>query len=180
LSQYILGKRAQSSILKATAKNMAGDVLISLGVLVGISLSIIFNMPIFDPIVAMLVGLWVIKSGINIFIETNMELMDGNADTDIYKTVFEAVNSVHGAINPHRTRMRRIAGFWDIDIDIEVEPHLTIEEAHKIASAVERAIKMKVENIYDIMVHIEPKGDKDNDPHEGYGLSAHELIKDGR
>jgi hypothetical protein len=36
---------------------------------------------------------------------------------------------------------------------------------------------MQVENIYDIMVHVEPKGDKDNDPHEGYGLSAHELMK---
>jgi divalent metal cation (Fe/Co/Zn/Cd) transporter len=63
--------------------------------------------------------------------------------------------------------MRRIAGFWDIDIDIEVDPALTIREAHAIASAVERAIKERVEAVYDIMVHVEPAGNRET---EGYGL----------
>lgn len=38
-SQYIYGKRADSTMIKANAKNMASDVLISLGVLVGLIVS---------------------------------------------------------------------------------------------------------------------------------------------
>jgi divalent metal cation (Fe/Co/Zn/Cd) transporter len=99
--------------------------------------------------------------------EANAELMDGGSGKEFYRAVFEAVHSVSGAGNPHRTRMRRIAGFWDIDLDIEVDPALTIREAHAIASEVEQAIKERVEAVYDIMVHVEPAGNRET---EGYGL----------
>jgi len=66
--------------------------------------------------------------------------------------------------------MRKIAGLWDIDIDIEVDPHLTVREAHHIATEVERAIKATVDGVYDIMVHVEPAGEGENH-NEGYGLS---------
>jgi divalent metal cation (Fe/Co/Zn/Cd) transporter len=76
--------------------------------------------------------------------------------------------------------MRRIAGFWDIDIDIEVDPSLSVLEAHAIASAVERAIKERVEAVYDIMVHVEPAGNRET---EGYGLHEKSLgegsLRDG-
>jgi divalent metal cation (Fe/Co/Zn/Cd) transporter len=103
--------------------------------------------------------------------------MDGSSGPESYRAVFDAVHSVIGAKNPHRTRMRRIAGLWDIDIDIEVDPHLTVEEAHKIATNVERAIKDRVEGVYDIMVHVEPTGDsKDHKSEEGYGLREEEIA----
>jgi divalent metal cation (Fe/Co/Zn/Cd) transporter len=70
--------------------------------------------------------------------------------------------------------MRRIAGFWDIDIDIEVDPTLTILEAHAIASKVEVAIKERVEGVYDIMVHVEPAGNREK---EGYGLQEDQLTQ---
>jgi cation diffusion facilitator family transporter len=176
LSQYIFGKKAGSPMLKANAKNMAGDVILSVGVLLGLGLSMALNIGAIDSGAAILVGLWVIKSAVGIFIEVNAELMDGNSGTEFYKQVFEAVHSVSGAGNPHRTRMRRIAGFWDIDIDIEVKPSLTVREAHKIASQVEQAIKERVEGVYDIMVHVEPTGDQEIQKDEGYGL-CEDAIK---
>jgi cation diffusion facilitator family transporter len=171
-SQYLFGKRADSSMLKANAKNMTGDVVISAGVLVGLGLSLITRIGLIDSVAALLVGLWVIKAAVEIFIETNAEFMDGGSGAEFYQAVFEAVHSVSGAGHPHRTRMRRIAGFWDIDIDIEVDPRLTIREAHTIASKVERAIKERVEGVYDIMVHVEPAGNREN---EGYGLQEDQL-----
>jgi divalent metal cation (Fe/Co/Zn/Cd) transporter len=71
--------------------------------------------------------------------------------------------------------MRRIAGLWDIDIDIEVAPDLTVSTAHRIATQVEQAIKERVEGIFDIMVHVEPAGDHHRDDGEGYGLSEKEI-----
>ncbi|NLJ11161.1 MAG: cation transporter [Treponema sp.] len=174
-SQYYFGKRADSAMLRANGKNMVGDVVISSGVLLGVGLSIMFNIGMLDPIVATLVGLWVIRSSVSIFLEANMELMDGSSDTAPYTAVFNAVRTVPGTINPHRTRMRRIAGLWDIDIDIEVDPEMKVREAHHIASQVERAIKDSVEGVYDIVVHIEPAGEADKHDEEQYGLRESEL-----
>jgi divalent metal cation (Fe/Co/Zn/Cd) transporter len=75
--------------------------------------------------------------------------------------------------------MRRIAGLWDIDIDIEVAPDLTVSTAHRIATQVEQAIKERVEGIFDIMVHVEPAGDHHQGDAEGYGLSEDEIRPEG-
>jgi len=170
-SQYALGKKADSLMLKANAKNMSADVLLSAGVLAGLGLSMFFGIGVIDSWAALLVGLWVIKSALGIFLEVNTELMDGGSNRVFYKAVFDAVKSVDGAERPHRVRMRRIAGFWDIDIDIEVPPDKTVSEAHGIACRVEAAIKERVENVYDIVVHVEPAGDPENAKNEGYGLN---------
>jgi cation diffusion facilitator family transporter len=174
-SQYLFGKKAASNMLRANAKNMAGDVVLSVGVLIGVGLSQILNIGVIDSAFAILVGLWVIKSAVGIFVEVNMELMDGSPGAEPYRLVFDAVHSVEGAGHPHRTRMRRIAGLWDIDIDIEVAPDLTVSEAHVIATRVEGAIKDRVEGVYDIMVHVEPAIKDQGHKKEGYGLSEEEF-----
>jgi cation diffusion facilitator family transporter len=167
-SQYAFGKKAGSAMLRANAKNMTADVLLSGGGLAGLFISIRLQFGAADAIMAILVGLWVIKSAVGILMEVNLELMDGAAGTGSYQAVFDAVRSVEGAGHPHRTRMRRIAGLWDIDLDIEVKPSMTVLEAHWIAHKVEKAIKERVEGVYDIMVHVEPAGNIEN---ESYGLS---------
>jgi len=172
-SQYMFGKKAGSPMLKANAKNMSADVLLSAGVLVGLGLSMFFNIGVIDSWAAVLVGLWVIKNALGIFMEANLELMDGGSNRALYQLLFDAVNSVQGAGKPHRVRMRRIAGMWDIDIDIEVAPNKTVTEAHWIAHKVENAIKARVENVYDILVHVEPAGNQED---EEYGLSE-EILK---
>ncbi|MCL2044181.1 MAG: cation diffusion facilitator family transporter [Treponema sp.] len=171
-SQHLFGRKADSPMLKANAKNMTADVLLSAGVLIGLGASWIFSVGIIDSWAAVLVGLWVIKSALGIFAEANTELMDGGSNKVYYQAVFDAVKSVEEAGHPHRVRMRRIAGLWDIDIDIEVPPNKTVVEAHWIAFKVEKAIKERVENVYDIMIHVEPAGNLED---EGYGLSEETL-----
>jgi cation diffusion facilitator family transporter len=172
-SQYVFGKKANSTMLIANAKNMSADVLLSAGVLAGLGASIFFNIALIDSWAALLVGVWVFKSALGIFLEANTELMDGGSGKELYQAVFDAVKSVESAGNPHRVRIRRIAGRWDIDIDIEVPPNIRVIEAHWIAHKVETAIKKRIENVYDIMIHVEPAGNIEN---EGYGLSE-EILK---
>jgi cation diffusion facilitator family transporter len=172
-NQYLMGRKSGSAMLKANAKNMAADIIISVAVLIGLALSMYFNIGSIDSIAALFVGVWVIRAAIGIFTEVNSELMDGGSTPGCYKDVFDAVHSVPGALNPHRTRIRRVAGFWDIDIDIEVDGNLSVRDAHKIANGVESAIRRKLEAVYDIVVHIEPAGECDNE--EAYGLSEDNL-----
>ncbi|GAB6393463.1 MAG: cation diffusion facilitator family transporter [Treponematales bacterium] len=166
-SQFWLGRKAASPMLTANGKNMAGDVALSGGVLAGVWLSMRLALPFIDTAVTILVGLWVLRSAVGIFAEANLELMDGAAAPEAYQALFDAVRTVGEAGNPHRARMRRIAGLWDIDIDIEVRPDMTVSEAHRVTRRVEKAIKERVEGVYDIVVHVEPAGNRE---FEGFGL----------
>jgi cation diffusion facilitator family transporter len=162
-------------MIKANGKNMTSDVLVSLGVLIGLVISTVTGSAYADTIIAALIGLWIIKTAVGVFLEANLELMDGNPNTEPYHVILDAVNAVEGASNPHRARMRRIAGFWDIDFDIDVAPESTVIEAHNIASQVEAEIKNRLESVYDIMIHIEPSGGDDND--EIFGLSENMMRR---
>ena len=174
--QYILGGRADSAMIKANAKNMAGDVVLSLGVLAGLGISRATGSAYADKIIAGLIGCWIIKTAVGIFLEANLELMDGSRDTAPYQVVVEAVNAVEGASNPHRARMRRVAGYWDIDFDIDVDPGCTVTHAHDIASRVEEEIKRRLDNVFDIMIHVEPGGEHRD---ESFGLTEDMIRGEG-
>lgn len=152
------GKKLDSSMLRANGKNMQSDILISTGVLAGVVFTQAFRMPLLDSIAALLISLWIMRTAFTIFMESNMELMDGLGDQTVYPVIFKAVEETSGAVNPHRTRVRKLGNMYIIDLDIEVDGKKTVTEAHNIAVQVERTIKQRVDNVYDIMVHVEPRG----------------------
>lgn len=171
--QFRVGKKTSSSMLIANAKNMRADIILSISVLAGIAATLYMEMPIIDTILAIGVSLWILRIGFKIFMESNTELMDGVDDTSAYEKVFEAADSVKGAYNPHRARIRKISSFYVIDLDIEVDARMSVAESHQISVAVENGIKERLVNVYDIMIHIEPKGNYEVD--EKFGLSRDQL-----
>lgn len=174
-SQYRLGKKAGSIMILANAKNMVTDSIISISVLVGLAGAKIFSLPILDPVVAFLVGLWVLRNAISIFLQMNLELMDGNLDKELYHRLFNAVKRVEGVSNPHRVRIRKIASLWDIDMDIEVDPDITLHDAHELAEQVESVVRKAIPEVYDIVVHMEPAGHGEHHSQEQFGLSESDL-----
>lgn len=167
------GRRSNSGMMVANAKNMRSDVVISGVVLLGLVFSQIMKIGMIDLIFAFLVGLWIMRTGVEIFMETNTELMDGMDDKTAYFQVFDAVAAVPGALNPHRARIRKFSNYYLIDLDIEVDPALSVAQAHIISQKVEEAIKKRIDNVYDIMVHIEPEGNIEKS--EKYGLKRDNL-----
>ena len=167
LYQFRIGKKIQSNMIIANAKNMRNDILISASVLIGLVFTQVFHLAILDLITAMAVGIWIMKAGFDIFMESSRELMDGSDNPELYYRVFDAVEEVGGA-NPHRVRVRKHSNLYTVDLDIEINGKLTIEEGHGIAKEVEDNIKTRIENVYDVLVHIEPEGNVEK---EKFGLS---------
>jgi len=169
------GKRNNSSMLIANAKNMRNDILISLSVLAGLVFTYILKLPILDKIVALVVSGFIIKEALRIFMKSNIELMDGIPETELYCELFNAVRDVEGASNPHRMRARKIGSYLMINMDIEVDPDLSVKASHEIAKEVEISIKAKIPNVYDVMVHVEPKGNLEHD--EKFGVKESDIEK---
>jgi cation diffusion facilitator family transporter len=161
-------RRAGSILLRANARNMLNDVYLSACVLSGLFFTFTLEWPVLDSITGLLVSLFIIKSSFHIFKESSVELMDGINDESVYTRIFEAVERVPGAHDPHRVRSRQIGGMYMIALDIEADGDISLREAHAIAEAVETSIKTTLENVYDIVVHVEPRGHCS--PDEKYGI----------
>jgi len=173
LYQFRQGKRVQSQMLQANAVNMRNDVIISAGVLLGLGFTFILKIPILDPIVALLISIYIIYSAVGIFRDANVVLLDGVDDTTVYDRIISAVEQVPGAYRPHKIRSRHIGNRYHIVLDIEVEGTLPLTEAHRIAQQAEDSIRRSVENVYDIVIHVEPRGGQHCD--EPFGVSKANL-----
>lgn len=169
--QFKIGRKIKSNMLIANAKNMRNDILISGSVLTGLVFTQVLKLPVLDLITAIAVGVWIMKAGFDIFMETSRELMDGSDNPELYYKIFDAVEEVGGA-NPHRVRIRKHSNLYTVDLDIEIDGKLSIKVGHDIAQKVEDKIKERIENVYDVLVHIEPKGNVEK---EKFGLSRENI-----
>ena len=170
---FKIGNRINCQMLIANAKNMQNDVLISFSVLIGLISSHIFKMPVIDSIAALIVSAWILKVAIQIFLQTNLELMDGTKDYKIYNQIFKAIDSVEGVQNPHRVTVRNIGYKLKIGVDIEVDGNLSLKRAHEISHEVEQSIKSRIDDLFDVSIHVEPIGD--NTEEKEYGISRDSL-----
>jgi cation diffusion facilitator family transporter len=166
--QFAQAKKTDSNMLRANAKNMRNDVVISLSVLVGLIFTFALKMPILDTVTGILVAFYILYSAFGIFMDSNVELMDSVKDISVYNQIFEAISEVPAADRPHRVRVRMVGGMYNIGLDIEANGNISLNEAHKIANEVEASIRCKIPNIYDIRIHVEPQGTVHHD--ERFGL----------
>ena len=116
-SQFRLGKRYESPMIIANGRNMLNDIFISSTVLIGLIFAIVFEVPILDYILALAVSFWVMKTAVQVFMETTVEIMEGINDNSVYDKIFIAVAGINGASRPHRTRIRQLANLYIIDLD---------------------------------------------------------------
>ncbi|NLM37459.1 MAG: cation transporter [Firmicutes bacterium] len=172
LYQFKIGRQTESAMLVANGRNMLADLFVSVGVLGGTFATITLRIPMIDQAVAIFIAAWIIWTAVRVFLEANTELMDGVKDTSIYQAVFDAVDQVEKVTNPHRTRIRKLANLYLIDLHIEVDGTLTVAEGHQLAMEVEHILRQKIENLYDVAVHVEPLGNMEK---EKYGLSPEKL-----
>ncbi len=170
---FRVGKKTDSSMLMANARNMQSDVLISLAVLTGLIFTFVMEMPVLDAVTALAVSVWIMATGVRIFFQTNRDLMDGMDDPGMYKEVFRLAGEVKGAHHPHRARIRKSGNKYVIELDIEVDGDMSVTTAHNISHEVENSIRNGIDNVYDVIVHIEPLGLVDHD--EKYGVSEREI-----
>ncbi len=167
------GKSTDSHMLIANSQNMQNDVIISLAVLTGLIFTFVFNLSIIDLITAFIVSLYIMYIAFKIFMQTNMDLMDGVDDAKIYTKIINAAKNIKEVSNPHRIRVRKMAHQYIVALDIEINGNISLDKAHQISTLVEKEIRNAIPNVYDVLVHPEPIGNIE--PDEVYGVSEDKL-----
>ncbi|MFZ0493256.1 MAG: cation diffusion facilitator family transporter [Acidimicrobiia bacterium] len=150
-----VGKRVGSDLLLADASHTASDVLVSLGV-IGSLVAVRLGIAIADPIIALIVALAIIRTAVAVLSRAEATFSD-RARLDA-EEVCAVVREVEGVEGCHSVRTRGSMSEVFVDLHAEVDPGFTVEEAHRISSAVADRIEGAFPEVVDVLVHLCPSG----------------------
>ena len=148
-----LAKKLGSKSLKAAALDNLSDAYVSIGTFIGI-LSTFFGFPLGDAIVAILVGILIVYTAVNIFREATHVLTDG-VDTETIDKVESIVKNIDGVITIRDIKGRTHGLLYFIDITITVDKDLNVQQSHEITIKIERALAKEF-YYCETLVHLEP------------------------
>jgi cation diffusion facilitator family transporter len=148
-------RRIQSEALAANAKHLFTDVWTSFGVLVGVGAVVTTGWKILDPIIAIVVALNIVRTGLRVVNASVSQLIDERLPEAEEKKILDVFDAHPEVLGYHRLRSRR-AGFGRFaEIDIFVEPSLSVQDAHELVRVLEKDIRAKLPNLV-TTIHVEP------------------------
>lgn len=154
---FKVAKESNSISLYADGEHLRTDVYSSVGVLLGLILIKITGYTILDPIIAILVAVFIYKTGYTISRRAWMNLLDHSLpDGDIEKIKNIVKNfSESVKLKRHSIRTRQVGPTIDIDLILQFPQETSICECHKICDEIEKQIQ-KLYNNSSISIHSEP------------------------
>ncbi len=148
------GEKLKSFLLIALSKDYKADFIISTSIIAGIFLSIYIN-PIIDPILGILVILYILKEGYGIIKDSAMELLD-TQDTEFLEEIYQNVMEIEGIENAHDFHMSKSGEDIYLFMDVRVDKKMNVEDAHELTHVISKSIKLKYKSVKNVIVHVEP------------------------
>ncbi len=169
----MVGEEAHSPSLIANAWHHRSDAISSIAALTGI-VGGLLGYPIMDPIAAIVVSFMIVKVGYDIVRSGFKDLMDTGMSEQKAAQIEARINQVPGVIRCHDLRSRKVGGKFLLDVHIMVPKESTVTEGHHAAESVRRSLVRDIENIEDVMVHVDAEDDEDFEPI--YWASREDLV----
>ena len=149
-----LAKTNNSLLLEANAKDHRNDILLSLGVLVGIIASK-FGYTYIDGLVGIAISGVIVVTGITIIKEDFDVLIDKCIDAEIVGEMKKKIEEIPGVNHIDSIKSKPTGTLHMMIIKVSVNPDMTVRESHKIAGMI-RELVCRNDNVYDAVVHINP------------------------
>ncbi|MBC8590749.1 cation diffusion facilitator family transporter [Wansuia hejianensis] len=150
-----VAKKIKSISMEADAWHHRSDALSSIGTFVGI-LGARLGLSALDPIAGVIVSIFVIKVGADLYLKSIRELVDESADNRIIKEIKELIYNTDGVKGIKNLKTRTFGNRIYVDLEIFVDSDITVKEGHDIAEEVHDVLEGTIEDIKHCMVHIEP------------------------
>ncbi len=156
LSQFnrTLGKRICSSVMKATAADAFGDVLITLATIVSLFISHFTGLRV-DGYVGIAVSIFVIISGFNIAKETFEPLLGEAIDKETFQKITQKIMTYPNIVGTHDLVIHSYGPSHKMaTVHCEVPNNISIEEAHDVIDQIERDFLCEM-NLF-LVIHMDP------------------------
>lgn len=171
----VFARRYRSNMLKANAWHSRSDAISSIIVVVGI-IGSMAGLMYLDAIAAIGVGVMIAKIGWDLAWHSLKELIDTGLEIERVQAIEKAILDVDGVNTLHILRTRQIGADALVDVHIQVEPHISVSEGHYISETVRSKLINEIEEVIDVMVHIDPEDDEHVPQIKKLPL-RHEILK---
>jgi len=156
-----VARRLDSRLLMANAWDHRSDVFASTAALLGVG-GARMGLTWADAAAAMVVCVFIVRMGWQFGWPSLLDLVDTSPGEELHRQIAAAVEDVTGVHGYHDLRTRRLGRDVFVDVDIEVDPELNVIQGHDVARAVKQALLTQVRGVRDAMVHVEPRGARED------------------
>ncbi len=151
-----VGRKHGSVILEADGYHLMSDVLTSLAVVVGLGLVALTGEKKLDPVLALLVGLSILRTGFKLVKRSFDGLMDRALPAEDQATLREGIRAtLPEGCHFHHLRTRQAGRRKFIDFHLLVPGTWTVQAGHTLAHEVETRLREIAEEL-EVTVHVEP------------------------
>lgn len=156
--KFRVGRRLRSAALMADGWNDAVDILAAGAALVAVALTRLDEARFLaaDHYGGVVVGLAVVVTGLRVLRDAALELIDTMPSEATMATLRETVLAVPGVRGVDKAYARKTGLRYHVDLHVEVDPALSVGEAHDIGGHVRSRVRSELDWVADVLVHIEP------------------------
>lgn len=153
-------RRTGSVAIRADSLHYSGDIAMNVAVIAAILLADYTGKTVFDPLFAIGIAVFLIASAARIARRSLDMLMDRELPAEKRRRIREIVMTHPETRGVHDMRTRNAGDRYFIEFHLELDRHLTLEEAHDITDAVELEVMAAFPNS-EVLIHQEPEGLED-------------------
>jgi cation diffusion facilitator family transporter len=147
------GRELKSDFLIADSMHTKTDIFISISVVISLIAAKI-GYPLIDVLAALVITVFIARMGYSILKTAAVVLTDSALINP--EEIRKVAVRMEGVLECHEIRTRGNHDHVCIDLHCLVDPEISTRDAHRVAHAVEEAIKNKFPSVADVVVHIEP------------------------
>ena len=156
---YKVARETDSIALEADALHLRTDVYTSAGVAIGLFLIWLTGIYILDPIIAILVALFIVLEAFKLIRNAYVPLVDARLPEADMAKIQSILNKYTGnCFLYHQLRTRKSGPHRYLDFHLEVPEKLSVREAHDLCDKIEIELKESITDL-DINILIEPCND---------------------
>ncbi|WP_128175501.1 CDF family cation-efflux transporter FieF [[Pantoea] beijingensis] len=148
-------RKTRSQAIRADMLHYQSDVVMNGAILIALALSW-YGFSRADALFALGIGVWILYSALRMGYEAVQSLLDHALPDEECSTIIDIVTSWPGVRGVHGLRTRQSGPTRFIQIHLEMDDHLPLVQAHRVAEQVEQALLMKFP-ASDIIIHQDPR-----------------------
>ncbi len=151
-------RETKSVALNGDAAHLRTDSYTSIGVLVGLALVSVTGKEWLDPVVALMIAVAIVITGVRITLGSLRVLVDEALPEEELEAIKReiVVFADKGVVGYHQLRTRSAGSRRYVDLHVQFRHGTSLEEAHGTAHELQDAIERSL-NGADVLIHIEPE-----------------------
>ncbi len=156
--KFYYGRKLLSAALMADAWNDAVDTVSATAALGAVGLTL-YDPSRFlqaDHYGGFVVGMIVVFMGLHVTRDAALQLMDTMPDKELLDSIRREAVRVEGVRGVEKCYARKTGFGYHVDLHLEVDPEMTVQVSHEIASEVRARIRKHLKWVADVLVHVEP------------------------